>query len=86
MDYAEHERTYQGFIKFTKLCLLSCATILVALALFAFGGAWGTFLGTLSVIGVFVALVVGLLTSGEGVMPAVVVFLFSGLFLLFATL
>lgn len=86
MDYAEHERTYQGFIKFTKLAVISCGTILISLVIFAFGGTWGTFLGTLSVIGIFVALGVGLLTSGEGVVPAVIVFLLSGLFALFTTL
>ena len=34
MDYAEHERTYSGFISVTKWGVVAVATLLICLALF----------------------------------------------------
>jgi hypothetical protein len=64
MDYAEHERTFDGFVMFTKLGLLHTIDTLLALALFAFGGGWGFWLGLLLLILATIALVIGLLAKG----------------------
>lgn len=34
MDYAEHERTYRGFLVFSKWGTIACAVVLVAMYLF----------------------------------------------------
>lgn len=59
MDYEEHDRTYAGFIEFTKLGIVVCINILVLLALFAFGGGFGVFSG-------WILLVLMLIASGIG--------------------
>lgn len=86
MDYDEHERTYQGFIKFTKIGTISCGTILLALILFTYGGGLGTFLGSVSLVAMTIGAVMGLMSSGDGAMPPAVAFGLSGLFVLAATL
>ena len=85
MDYAEHERTYEGFLKFTKIGTISCLTILLALALFAFGGSWGTFLGSVSIIAMIVGLTIGLFSSGDGTVTTGVPFVMSFIFVLLTT-
>ncbi|MGN6143597.1 MULTISPECIES: aa3-type cytochrome c oxidase subunit IV [Phyllobacteriaceae] len=42
MDYAEHDRTYHGFLALAKYGALSCAAILIAMA-FGFFTAAGFF-------------------------------------------
>ncbi|HSG94061.1 MAG TPA: aa3-type cytochrome c oxidase subunit IV, partial [Afifellaceae bacterium] len=32
MDYSEHEKTYRGFLQFTKLTIIATINILVTLA------------------------------------------------------
>ncbi len=34
MDYAEHERTYKGFIKGTVICTIGVVAVLIGMALF----------------------------------------------------
>ena len=53
MDYAEHERTYVGFIHFAEVGTVACLAIVAALAVGGTKHAWGTALiGTLlTVIG-----------------------------------
>ncbi len=34
MDYAEHERTYKGFVKATTYCTIGIIAILAAMAVF----------------------------------------------------
>jgi hypothetical protein len=51
MDYAEHERTYEGFIRFSVIGTIWCLVIVVGLAIGATGKSWGwgslmIFLGT----------------------------------------
>jgi hypothetical protein len=41
MDYAEHEKTYQGFIRFSVIGVIWCLTIVVGLAIGATGKSWG---------------------------------------------
>lgn len=58
MDYAEHERTYEGFIRFSTIGTIWCIVIIVGLAIGATGKSWfwgsmmivlGTILGTLGI-------------------------------------
>ena len=72
MDYAEHERTYNGFVTLTKLSVLHAIDTLLALCLFAFGGAWGFWLGVLLLVLATVALVIGLLAKGTAKPLAIV--------------
>lgn len=41
MDYAEHERTYEGFLRFTVIGSIWCLTIVVGLAIGGPGHSWG---------------------------------------------
>jgi Co/Zn/Cd efflux system component len=34
MDYAEHERTYRGFVRFVKIATIAIALLLICLAIF----------------------------------------------------
>jgi Bacterial aa3 type cytochrome c oxidase subunit IV len=54
MDYAEHEKTYEGFVRFTVIGSLWCLTIIVGLAIGGPGHSWlaGSFLIFLSTIAV----------------------------------
>ncbi len=60
MDYREHERTYEGFVRFSIIGTLWCLTIVVGLAIGGPGHSWGTagfliFLGTVfGALGLFV--------------------------------
>ncbi|MDR6869628.1 hypothetical protein J2Y55_000621 [Bosea sp. BE125] len=48
MDYAEHERTYQGFLHFAEVGTVACLAIVAALAVGGTKHAWGVALiGTL---------------------------------------
>jgi hypothetical protein len=64
MDYREHERTYAGFVTLTKLSILATAATLVSLALYAFGGPAGFWWGTLLLVLMVIAFVIGLLAKG----------------------
>ena len=41
MDYAEHERTYEGFLRFALIGSIWCITIVVGLAIGGPGHSWG---------------------------------------------
>jgi small-conductance mechanosensitive channel len=41
MDYAEHDRTYEGFIRFSVIGTIWCLIIVVGLAIGATGKSWG---------------------------------------------
>jgi Bacterial aa3 type cytochrome c oxidase subunit IV len=59
MDYAEHDRTYEGFIRFSVIGTIWCLVIIVGLAIGATGKSWGwgsfmIFAGTVAgMIGIF---------------------------------
>ena len=72
MDYAEHERTFHGFVTLTKLTILATIDTLLALVLFAFGGGAGFWLGVLLLLLMAIALVIGLAAKGT-VKPLLVV-------------
>lgn len=65
MDYAEHERTYTGFIALTKLSIVSTIDILFSLVLYAFGGSWGFLLGTVVLIATMIAAGIDLVSKGS---------------------
>jgi hypothetical protein len=71
MDYAQHERTYHGFLNLVKVTILATVVTLVALALFAFGTG-GFWLGVLLLLMMTVAAIIGLFGSGS-VKPLIVV-------------
>jgi hypothetical protein len=64
MDYPEHERTYDGFVSLTKITVLATVITMVALAIFSFGGSWGFWLGTLLLILMMIATVIGIVAKG----------------------
>jgi Bacterial aa3 type cytochrome c oxidase subunit IV len=41
MDYAEHERTYAGFIRFSIIGTIWCLVVVIGLAIGATGKSWG---------------------------------------------
>ena len=81
MDYAEHERTFRGFVALTKIGILATIDTLLALALFAYGGGAGFWLGVLLLLLMTVGLVIGLVAKGT-VKPLVIVTIIG--FVLFA--
>ena len=83
MDYAEHERTFAGFIALTKVTALASFVTLVALALYGFGGASGFWLGTLLLVLMVLGLIIGLI--GKGTVKPLVVVLVIGFLLLALT-
>lgn len=86
MDYAEHERTYEGFLKLSRITCIAIGSILWALLMFSFGGGMGMVLGTVTIIGAAVAVVIGLFSKGEGWMPSAIVFGVAMVFLVACTL
>ena len=40
MDYAEHERTYDAFLKLTKYGTIACVALMIAMAFGFFVGGW----------------------------------------------
>jgi len=75
MDYAEHDRTFASFVTLTKLSILGSLDTLLALALFAFGGGAGFWLGTILLLLTIVGLVIGLVGKGSATPLAVVLVL-----------
>jgi hypothetical protein len=59
MDYAEHDRTYEGFLRFSTIGTIWCLIIVAGLAIGATGKSWGwgsfmIFIGTIAgSIGIF---------------------------------
>lgn len=85
MDYAEHERTYAGFLAITKVGIINVITILLALAMYAFGGAWGFTLGTLTIILAIIAAAIAMASKGHVAVPSIVLGLAAVLFILSVT-
>ena len=66
MDYAEHERTFSGFVSLTKLLIAVCINIMISLVLYGFGSAGTSFLlGTVILILLLIAGAVGLAMKGS---------------------
>ncbi|ADZ69308.1 Bacterial aa3 type cytochrome c oxidase subunit IV family [Polymorphum gilvum SL003B-26A1] len=79
MDYAEHERTYEGFINFSKIGTIVVLTVVLCLIMFAFGGTSATILGWVMMIANIVALAVGMAMGAKGWIPAAAVFVLTGI-------
>ena len=75
MDYAEHEKTYQGFIRFSVLGIIWCLTIVVGMAIGATGKSWG--IGGLMIVLSTVATMVGIFVKSIDHKAATAVFLLS---------
>jgi hypothetical protein len=64
MDYAEHTRTFAGFVALTKVTALATIAVLQALVLFGIA-ANGFWLGVLMILLMFVATAVSLVMKGS---------------------
>lgn len=64
MDYAEHERTFAGFVALTKICVLATIAIVQALVLFGIA-ANGFWLGVLMIVLMFVGVGIGIAMKGS---------------------
>lgn len=82
MDYSEHDRTYDGFLALTKIGIINVITIVVALAIFGFGGPWSFTLGVLTLVLAMVAAAIGLASKGSVVLPSIVLCLSALFFIL----
>ncbi|MFN0264653.1 aa3-type cytochrome c oxidase subunit IV [Tepidamorphus sp. 3E244] len=69
MDYVEHDRTYEGFLEFSKVGSIACLNILVALV-YVHLGHW--ILGLLMVAGLVFTAVIGIAFRPKGYMVGVV--------------
>lgn len=75
MDYAEHERTYEGFIRFAVIGTIWCLTIVIGLAIGATGKSWWT--GGIMIFLSTVATAIGILVKSIDHKLATGVFLLS---------
>jgi Bacterial aa3 type cytochrome c oxidase subunit IV len=75
MDYAEHEKTYEGFVRFSVIGTIWCLTIIVGLAIGGPAQSWGTggFLIFLSTV----AMALGIFIKELNAKPVTVVFVLS---------
>ena len=82
MDYAEHDRTYAGFVALTKIGIVHVITILVALAVFGFGGSWSFSAGIVILLLAIITAVIGAAARGSVVAPVIGFVLSLGIFVL----
>jgi hypothetical protein len=85
MDYPEHERTYAGFINFSKVGTIAVLNIVLCLLLFTFGGGAGTFFGWIAMIATLVTGAIGMALGEKGWIPPAVVFAVTGLLAIVTT-
>lgn len=74
MDYNEHERTYDGFINFSKIGVIAVLNIVLCLILFAFGGTAAAVFGWILLIATIAASGIGIALGATGWIPSAVVF------------
>lgn len=74
MDYDAHKEMYERFNSITKIVVGAVANILVALVLFAFGGALSNWTGALIVILLVITSFIGLFAGPRGWIPLAFVF------------
>ncbi len=79
MDYAEHRRTFAGFVSLTKIVALATIATLQALALFGLA-ANGFWLGALLIVLMMVASAIGFISKGSAT-PLVIVLVLGFLFI-----
>ena len=73
MDYVAHERTYEGFLDFAKVGVVSVINTLLALVLFSFGHTGAFLLGTLVLVLMMIAAGIDVSTKGLKASLAVLV-------------
>ena len=78
MDYDSHERTYEGFINFSKVGTVACLNIVLCLILFGFGGTAATVFGFIMLFATLVTTGIGLALGASGWIPPSVVFVLTG--------
>ncbi|MCV0425748.1 MAG: aa3-type cytochrome c oxidase subunit IV [Roseibium sp.] len=78
MDYDSHERTYEGFINFSKVGTVAVLNVVLCLILFGFGGTAATVFGWLMLIATLVSSAIGLALGASGWIPPALVFLLTG--------
>lgn len=64
VDFTEYERTYEGFVALTTICILHAITILLALVMFGFGGSGGFWLGLITLFLAVASAAVGIARGG----------------------
>jgi hypothetical protein len=69
MDYPAHEATYNGFVQFLKVGILTCASVLLSLLVVSYKGT-APFLGSLALFLSIAAAILGLVTSATWKPPA----------------
>lgn len=77
MDYAEHERTYEGFINFSKIGVVAVLNVVLCLILFAFGGTAAVVFGWILLIATIVASAIGMALGASGWIPPAGVFVLT---------
>ncbi|WP_029059443.1 aa3-type cytochrome c oxidase subunit IV [Stappia stellulata] len=79
MDYDEHERTYAGFLNFSKVGTVALINVMICLLLLTFGGGAAAFFGTVLMIATLIAAGIGLFAGANGWIPSAVITLISSL-------
>ncbi|MFN4126325.1 aa3-type cytochrome c oxidase subunit IV [Pannonibacter indicus] len=77
MDYAEHERTYEGFVNAARIGTISVLSIVVTLLMFAFGGTAALVLGWIMLIANLVTVGIGFALGERGWIPPAAVFVLT---------
>ena len=55
MDYAEHERTYTGFLNFSKVGIVAMINVMICLLMLTMGSGAAVFFGTVLMIATLVS-------------------------------
>ena len=73
MDVTEHQKTYEGFLAFSRVLIIAIFNILICLILFGFGGGFGAILGTFLLLATAFSVLVGLSEGERGwIVPGIV--------------
>ncbi len=79
MDYAEHEKTYAGFIAFAKIGVIVSINVMLCLLIFGLGSGYSNLAGWVALLATIVAAVVGLALGQKGWIPSAYAFGLAGL-------
>ncbi|WP_208976426.1 aa3-type cytochrome c oxidase subunit IV [Polycladidibacter hongkongensis] len=79
MDYDEHNRTYNGFINFSKAGTITLLTIVLCLAMVGFGGGGGKVAAVVFTLLSIVGLGIGMASGDKAHRAPGAVFLLAGL-------
>ena len=65
MDYDEHKQTYNGFVAFTRLAVITAINILLTLAIFGFGSGGAFWVGMVMLTLAIAAATAGAFSNGS---------------------